>query len=138
MIYLAASTDYYYYYYGSGDELQYQICKGDVPIYTGKAVAAPGEGVKINIARRIYNWLQAQLADFRTQELSTETGQMATFTLKTADGTTLETYCAIFNGKGAWNGESKYLSQPINGHADRRMKIFVTYATASGGSIIIN
>lgn len=121
MQYISSSKDVFFPFSGT---MRYSIVYEGQPIYEGTAVS-DGEG-KINVTRRIRDYLETNMPDFRDYEgvVVGHPRQMLVFALRGSDGTNLETYTVLQEATEKWSGEYGPITEPINGRADYRQKIF--------------
>ena len=117
-------------------KLTYKIELDGSVIFTGRAYGRPDEGsVRININKICENYLNQDIDRVLTGATSqTNTEALRTFTLKDEDDTTLETYMFLYDWSYAtpWNGSSRTLSNPINGHyANGMLKLKTTVSSSA-------
>lgn len=137
MIFSSSSKDFYYE--SSVSSLTYVILVDDSPVYWGKAFKSPNESkLRVNVGRRIGDYLESHMPDFREFDgvVVPHPKQLRVFTLKDSVGQVLEEYTVLMEWTGEWNAYYGPISQPINGHADPRQKIFWTTVEEIGGSSI--
>lgn len=119
MTYTSSAKDIMYTFAGT---LSYYLeCDGNV-VFCGKAQGLNGS---INITRRIRDYLETNMPDFREFDgvIVPHPKQLRTFNLRTASGLLLETYTVMLESTGEWDIFGP-LTEPINGHTDSRQKIF--------------
>ena len=121
MQYISSSKDVFFPFSG---EMKYSIVYQGQQIYEGTAYSN-GEG-KINVTRRIRDYLETNMPDFRLYEsvVVPHPRQMLVFALRGPDGNNLETYTVLQEALGEWSGEYGPITEPVNGHADKRQKLF--------------
>lgn len=109
------------YYTSSASSLVYQIKLDGGVIYSGRAVRMPGaDNLRININKVCRNYLESDITPlFETNGTSiTNLDACRTFELTDSAGTVLQQYTFLldYDYDDTWNGGSKVLSVPINGH----------------------
>lgn len=109
------------YYTSSASSLVYQIKLEGGVIYSGRAVRMPGaDNLRININKVCRNYLESDITPlFETNGTSiTNLNACRTFDLTDSAGTVLQQYTFLldYDYDDTWNGGSKVLSVPINGH----------------------
>ena len=130
MIFSSSCRDFYYT--SASSALTYTLSVDGQPVYWGKAVNP--SGIRINIGRRIADWLETHMPDFRgfDGEVVEHPRQMRVFNLYDDSENMLESYTVLLDSDGSWTGGYAPLSQPINGHSDSRQKIFWTMMSETG------
>lgn len=109
------------YYTSSASSLVYQIKLDGGVIYSGRAVRMPGaDNLRININKVCRNYLESDITPlFEVNGTSiTNLNACRTFDLTDSSGTVLQQYTFLldYDYDDTWNGGSKELSVPINGH----------------------
>ena len=109
------------YYTSSASSLVYQIKLDGGVIYSGRAVRMPGsDNLRININKVCRNYLESDITPlFEVNGTSTPNlNACRTFDLTDSAGTVLQQYTFLldYDYDDTWNGGSKELSIPINGH----------------------
>ena len=118
------------YYSTTADSITYSIKSGGSTLFNGKAVKLPGAStVDINVSLICRNFMDNDLADFRSVTTATQT--MAFNACKQFDlyqGSTLkQSYKFLWDWSYKdWNGASKSMSSPVNGHNNANMFVFST------------
>lgn len=123
------------YYTTSAASLTYTIrYAGDI-IFTGKAVKFPGaQNLEVNISQICRNFMNNDLPDLRnisSYTAVTNTRAMMMFDLYQGS-VRLEQYVFLWDWSYRnWNGASKSMSNPINGHYGSNMFILNTVANTT-------
>lgn len=116
-----------FFYETSAETLSYYITCDDVTIYSGVAVKRPGEPyLRINVGRRVSDYLSTSMPDFREFDgvVVPHPEQLRQFILYDNETVELERYRVLYEFGGEWDGDYYDLSDPIDGKADPRQKIF--------------
>ena len=127
MRYFSSSSDYFYT--SSADTLNYYITVDgdDIPIFEGRAVKNPsGALLEINVGRIVRDYLETNMPDFRDFNgvVVPHPRQLRQFNLYTDSMTLLEEYTVLMEYTRDWDADYGLLSEPGNGRADWRQKIF--------------
>ena len=136
MIYKNTAIDFFYT--TSADTLSYYITCDGVQIYSGTAVKSPDEPyMRINVGRRVSDYLTTSMPDFREFDgvVVPHPEQLRDFILYDSEGTQLEEYRVLYDFSEGWDGSTDDLSEPIDGKADVRQKIFWGIFSASGDTV---
>ena len=128
MQYFSSATDFFYT--SSADTLDYYITVDaeEAPIFQGKAVKNPQNGVlSINVARIVRDWLDTNMPDFRDFDgvLVPHPKQLREFYLYSDNRTLLEEYTVLMEYTRGWAGRKELDAEPVNGRSDPRQKIFI-------------
>lgn len=118
-----------YFYTASTASLEYYIVADGNIIFRGKAWRNPDTGlIKINVGKIVRDYMSFDLPDFRPLDdvVTRQEDAYKVFGLYSASGSKLDEYKVLFDWYGEWNGETKVLSNPIDGVLDPRMKIVWT------------
>lgn len=118
-----------FYYTADTASLEYYIVADDMIIFRGKVWRNPDTGVAtVHVGDIIRDYLRFDLPDFRPLDdvVTRQENAYKVFGLYNASGTKLDEYKVLFDWYGEWNGETKVLSNPIDGILDPRMKILWT------------
>lgn len=123
------NTDDVYTY--TGDTLDYYVTTGEIMVYEGRAVKSPSNNrIEINLRKIVEDWLEMEFRDFLPMdgELYHHEDAFRTFTLHRSsdDAVLFETNCVI-NDLGDRYPSSGINNDPVDGCADPRQKLFVTY-----------
>ena len=111
-------------------------------LFLGKAVKFPGAAtLEINVNQICKNYMNNDLPDFRgvsTSTSYTNSNACKVFNLYTGDSqTTAQSYTFLWDWSYTdWNGGSKSMSLPVNGHKDGRMMSFSS--SVSAGNVVTN
>lgn len=120
----------------TGDTLSYYVKVGDVTVWDDVAHRRPNDTrIKIYMNRIAIDFMEGNLA-FVTglTENPKEFVEFKLYAHAGGIGRLLETYQFLFSFDGEWNGETKVLSNPINGIIDLRMLAPITvYSGGTGG-----
>lgn len=114
-----------------GSLTYYIECDGNI-VYWGKAQDTQGS---INITRRIKDYLETEMPDFRDFNgvIVHHPKQMRIFYLRDDSETLLETYTALLESTGEWSVSIwGPITKPVNKRADPRQKIFWTTVETTG------
>ena len=127
------------YYTSTADSITYSIKVGGSTIFNGKAVKCPGASVvEVNVSLICRNFMSNELPDLRnisSGTIVTNPLALRTFTFTASDGGS-ESYTFLWDWSYSdWNGSSKSMSSPINGHYNGSMFIL---STSTGGSTVSN
>lgn len=127
------------YYTSTADSITYSIKVGGSTIFNGKAVKCPGASVvEVNVSLICRNFMSNELPDLRnisSGTIVTNPLALRTFTFTASDGGS-ENYTFLWDWSYSdWNGSSKSMSLPINGHYNGSMFIL---STSTGGSTVAN
>lgn len=129
MTYTSSAKDIMFTF--AGPLSYYLECDGNI-VFLGKA---QGQSGSINITRRIRDYLETGMPDFRDFDgvIVPHPKQLRTFNLREASGMLLETYTVLLESSGEWTifGPT---TEPINGHTDPRQKIFWTTVESAENS----
>lgn len=129
-----------YFYTASTASLEYYIVADGNVIFRGKAWRNPDTGlVKINVGEIVRDYMSFDLPDFRTLDdvVTRQEDAYRVFELYSASGSKLDEYKVLFDWYGEWNGETKVLSNPIDGVLDPRMKIVWTIFSPTAIDVIM-
>lgn len=139
MIYETTARDFFYETTESA--LTYYITCEGVTIYSGAAIKSPNEAyLRINIGRRVSDYLNTSMPDFRNYDgvLVQHPNQLREFELCNVDGTVLESYLVLMSYEDAGiTIDFGELSEPIDGKADPRQKVFFGYANLDDNPVDI-
>ena len=129
MEYISSANDIVFTF---GGTFSYYLECDESVIYWGKAQSPNGT---INITRRIKDYLETGMPDFRDFNgvIVHHPKQLRTFYLRNESGVLLKTYTALLESTGEWSVFGP-LTEPINGHTDPRQKIFWTTVEESGAT----
>lgn len=120
------------YYTTTADSITYTVKVGGSTIFSGKAVKCPGAAnVEVNLSLICRNFMNNDLPDFRGVTASTSiTNTYAMRMFELYQGSTLlGQYVFLWDWSYQdWNGGSKSMSSPINGHYSSNMLGFSTNA----------
>lgn len=120
----------------TGDTFDYAVKVGGVTVWTDVAYRLPGnERIEIYMNRIAADYMEGNLAF--TTGLTSNPKEYVEFGLYRKAGDTLtlmETYGFLFSFEGEWNGETRMLSNPINGVLDSRM--LMPFTAYSGGTVL--
>ena len=123
MIYSTINKNCIYDFTGNpGAIIDYTIEKEGSVIYTGRAVINPNGHAVIAVNRLCADWLSNKLYNVAYTQVQ-ETEGFGIFNL-VSEGVTLEQYAFLYAADFDFNGYDKIMSDPVNGHADRRMFVF--------------
>lgn len=140
MRYETTARDFFYETSGT-TALTYHITCDDVTIYNGTAVKSPDKPkLRINIGSRISDYLRTSLPDFREFDgvVVPHPEQLRDFKLYDSQGNLLETYRVLYEFSGNPHSGGTYsLSEPIDGKADPRQKVFWGMNSSSSGSVVV-
>lgn len=121
------NTDTVYTY--TGDTLDYYVTSGEIMVYEGRAVKSPSKsGIEINLRKIAEDWLEMEFRDFLEMNgaLYHHEDAFRSFTLyRSSDGTVLYEFNCVINDLGV--PVSGISNDPVDGKADCRQKLFVTY-----------
>lgn len=135
MRYYSSSADFYYE--TSASTLNYYITVNGEAIYNGKAVKSPDrDKISVNIGKRVRDYIRIGMPDFRDYDgvIVPHPEAMLIFNLFNLDsGELLDQYEVKIDETKEWEGEEGCMSEPINGHADPRQKIFYGYSSNISG-----
>lgn len=117
------------YYTSTADSITYSIKTGGQTIFNGKAVKCPGaEYVEVNVSLICRNFMDNDLPDFSNVTSATSytnSNACKTFTLSASDTSSTTSYTFLWDWSYLdWNGASKSMSSPINGHYISNMLVF--------------
>lgn len=117
-------------FYESGDDvLAYTIRLNGEVIFQGRGYKMPdADTLRININRTVQNYLSSEIEPLLAGA-SSETNLQAfrTFEMYDGNGALLETYNFLYDWSyKEWNGDTKVMSNPINGHLTTGMLSFKT------------
>lgn len=130
------------YFTSSAESITYTIKDGATPIFIGKAVKLPGAAnLEINVSEICKNFMNNDLPDFSQVTANTQYSNSAackTFYIYVDDSVAAaENYTFLWDWSYQdWNGSSKSMSSPINGHYNENMLIFST--TVSQYNEVVN
>lgn len=123
------------YYTTTAASITYTVKQNGSTLFIGKAVKLPGAStVEININEICKNFLSNELPDFRNVSTATTyTNSEACKTFQLYQGSTLlETYVFLYDWSYTdWNGGSKSMGLPINGHYESTMLVFSSYTSSN-------
>ena len=127
------------YYTSTADSITYSIKVGGSTLFNGKAVKFPGAAnVEVNVSLICRNFMNNDLPDFRGVSSNTNytnTNACRTFTFTASDTSSTTTYKFLWDWSYQdWNGGSKSMSSPINGHYCSNMMVFSS-SVSSGGTV---
>lgn len=128
MEYFSSARDFYYTN-SAVSSLDYYIEVDGSAVYFGKAFRTSGETeLRINISRRVRDYLQTNMPDFREYDgvVVPHPLQMRIFTLRNSLGMKLGQYTVLLESTGDWSAYYGVITDPINGKADPRQKLFWT------------
>lgn len=105
---------------------------GDATIYTGRAYRRPGaSALSINISKICQDYIKDSFreVDFRNLSSYVHPGSYLEFNLINANnGVVLGTYGFVYDWSyEGWNGQERFVSNPINGHCTAGMYDFYTW-----------
>lgn len=129
-----------YFYTASTASLEYYIVADGNIIFRGKAWRNPDTGlIKINVGKIVRDYMSFDLPDFRPLDdvVTRQENAYKVFGLYSASGSKLDEYKVLFDWYGEWNGETKVLSNPIDGVLDPRMKIVWTIFSPTDIDVIM-
>lgn len=129
-----------YFYTASTASLEYYIVADGNIIFRGKAWRNPDTGlIKINVGKIVRDYMSFDLPDFRPLDdvVTRQENAYRVFGLYSASGSKLDEYKVLFDWYGEWNGETKVLSNPIDGVLDPRMKIVWTIFSPTDIDVIM-
>ena len=129
------------YYSSTADSITYSLKVGGSTIFNGKAVKAPNAStVDVNVSLICRNFMNNDLPDFsgvNTATSFTNSDACKTFTLSASDTSSTTSYKFLWDWSYQdWNGGSKSMSSPINGHYCGNMKVFSS--SVSSGGVVTN
>lgn len=127
-----------FYYDSPVSTLNYYITVKGETIYRGKAVKSPArENISINIGKRVRDWIELNMPDFRDYDgvVVPHPDAMLVFNLYDSNDTLLEQYTVIISESKETEEVYGLLSEPINGNADPRQKIFYGCSSEIGGLV---
>ncbi len=123
------NTDDVYTY--TGDTLDYYVTSGEIMVYEGRAVKSPSKsGIEINLRKIAEDWLEMEFRDFLEMngELYHHEDAFRSFTLyRSSDDAVLYEFNCVINDLGVHYPSSGVYNDPIDGCADCRQKLFITY-----------
>lgn len=133
MIYSSSERDFWYE--ASSSALTYYLEVDGNPVYFGKAIN-PSGNARVDVGRRIRDYLETDMPDFRGYDgvVVPHPKQLRAFGLRDEDGNLLESYTVLLECTGEWSAYYGTITDPINGHADPRQKIFWTTVEELGTS----
>lgn len=121
------NTDTVYTY--TGDTLDYYVTSGEIMVYEGRAVKSPSKsGIEINLRKIAEDWLEMEFRDFLPMdgELYLHEEAFRSFVLhRSSDDTVLYEFNCVINDLG--EPVSGINNDPVDGCADPRQKLFITY-----------
>lgn len=125
------------YYSSTADSITYSIKAGGSTIFNGKAVKFPGAAtVDVNVSLICRNFMNNDLPDFRGVSAATtytNANACKTFTFEASDTNSATSYTFLWDWSYQdWNGASKSMSSPINGHYNSNMLVFSSSVSAGG------
>ena len=130
------------YYTSTADSITYTIKSDGGTIFSGKAVKCPGAAtVEVNVSLICRNFMNNDLPDFRNvSSATTYTNYDACkpFYIYINDAqSAAESYMFLWDWSYQdWNGGSKSMSSPINGHYCQNMLVFSS--SVSSGGVVTN
>lgn len=130
-----------FYYTADTASLEYYIVTEDMIIFRGKVWRNPDTGiVTVHVGDIIRDYLRFDLPDFRPMDrvVTRQEDAYRVFELYSSNGTKLDEYKVLFDWYGEWNGETKVLSNPIDGVLDPRMKILWTIYGQTAANIEVD
>ena len=129
------------YYSSTADSITYTIKTGGSTIFSGKAVKFPGAAtVEVNVSLICRNFMNNDLPDFSGVNAATSftnSNACRTFTFTASDTSSTTSYKFLWDWSYQdWNGGSKSMSSPINGHYCQNMLVFSS--SVSSGGVVTN
>lgn len=136
MIFSSSARDFWYEAQTSA--LTYYIEVDGNPVYWGKVVN-PSGNARINIGRRVSDYLDTGMPDFRDFNgvVVPHPSQMRVFNLRDEDSVLLGSYTVLLDADGSWDGEYGPITSPVNGHTDPRQKVFLSFLSRSGETYVV-
>ena len=127
------------YYTSTATTIDYTIASGGATIFSGRAVKFPGAAnVEVNLNLICRNFMNNDLPDLNTISSNTavtNTNALKTFSFSATDGGS-NNYVFLWDWSYQnWNGASKSMSSPINGHYNSSMFIL---SSSTNGSVVTN
>ena len=126
MIYKNRFEDFFFE--TTASTLDYMISTGGQVIFQGRAVKSPAKPVlRINVGQRVRDYLENEMPDFRDFDgvVVPHPDALLDFELQDVFGNPLETYRVLLDYTEDFTGSDMILSDPVNGHADPRQKLFI-------------
>lgn len=124
------------YYTASTESIDYTIRTGGQTVFNGRAVKFPGaSNIEVNVSLICRNFMNNDLPDFLSVHSATSftnSNACKTFTLESTVGSADYTFLWDWSYLN-WNGGSKSMSSPINGHYCANMMVFSS--SVSGGTV---
>lgn len=125
------------YYTSTAESITYSIKVGGSTIFNGKAVKCPGAAnLEVNVSLICRNFMNNDLPDFgnvTSATTYTNTNACRTFTFTASDTSSTTSYTFLWDWSYQdWNGGSKSMSSPINGHYCANMLVFSSSVSAGG------
>lgn len=120
------------------DRLDYYVTFNDETIFRGRAFRSPKNvPIELDINRIVGDWLENGIDPEYEGVLKQENawGQFKVWDQTT--GYLLAEYGVMFNWDQSWSGESKVLSEPVNGKMDPRMRLFWSKYNVSETSVVV-
>lgn len=120
------------------DRLDYYVTFNDETIFRGRAFRSPKNvPIELDINRIVGDWLENGIDPEYEGVLKQENawGQFKVWDQTT--GYLLAEYGVMFNWDQSWSGESKVLSEPVNGRMDPRMRLFWSKYNVSETSVVV-
>lgn len=120
------------------DRLDYYVTFNDETIFRGRAFRSPKNvPIELDINRIVGDWLENGIDPEYEGVLKQENawGQFKVWDQTT--GYLLAEYGVMFNWEQEWSGESKVLSEPVNGRMDPRMRLFWSKYNVSETSVVV-
>lgn len=120
------------------DRLDYYVTFNDETIFRGRAFRSPKNvPIELDINRIVGDWLENGIDPEYEGVLKQENawGQFKVWDQTT--GYLLAEYGVMFNWEQEWSGESKVLSEPVNGKMDPRMRLFWSKYNVSETSVVV-
>lgn len=140
MRYFSSSSDYFYT--SSADTLNYYITVegDDAPIFEGRAVKNPSSALlEINVGRIVRDYLETNMPDFRDFNgvVVPHPRQLRRFNLYTDSMTLLAEYTVLMEYTRDWDADYGILSEPVNGRADWRQKLMLSFLLDTGKTVSV-
>lgn len=127
------------YYTSTAQSITYTITSGGATVFNGKAVKFPdAANVEVNINLICRNFMSNELPDLRnisTSTAVTNSNALKTFNFTSSDGGS-NSYVFLWDWSYQdWNGGSKSMGSPINGHYNGNMFVL---SSSTNGTVVTN
>ena len=114
----------------------YYIQVGGETVYRGRAWKSPKDAtIGINVRRIAQDYLENHKDILLDGVEKQEEAYREVYLYDASDDTLVAYYGVLFDSYAPWSGESKTLSQPVNGHMDPRMRIPYSRYNQTGTTI---